>query len=168
MNYYQILGVSRTASQEEIQAAYYELQIKYHPDANPGNEEALEKSKEINRAYQTLRDAKKRKEYDVSLGEGKAAPPRKPGPNATAPPAREVPASSIGTPMSGSLGDLLGDILNGARGKSTPSKASQDGSQTGSIPEVEIKLTPREALQGAVKTIKVNNKPLRIRITIVR
>ncbi len=63
-DYYQILGVPRNASQEEIKKAYRRLALKYHPDRNRGNKEAEEKFKEINEAYAVLSDPEKRKQYD--------------------------------------------------------------------------------------------------------
>lgn len=66
-DYYQILGVSRNASQDEIKSAFRKLAMKYHPDKNPGNKEAEAKFKEINEAYEVLSDPQKRKLYD-SLG----------------------------------------------------------------------------------------------------
>ncbi len=63
-DYYQILGVSKDASQEDIKKAYRRLARKYHPDLNPGDKTAEEKFKEINEAYAVLGDPEKRAEYD--------------------------------------------------------------------------------------------------------
>ena len=63
-DYYEILGVPRDATQEQIKKAYRELALKYHPDRNPGDKEAEERFKEINEAYQVLSDPEKRAQYD--------------------------------------------------------------------------------------------------------
>ena len=63
-DFYASLGVAKTATHDEIKAAYRKLALKYHPDRNPGNKEAEEKFKEISHAYDTLSDEKKRKQYD--------------------------------------------------------------------------------------------------------
>lgn len=63
-DYYNVLGVSRTASAEEIKAAYRKLALKYHPDRNPGNKGAEEKFKEAAQAYEILSDTDKRSKYD--------------------------------------------------------------------------------------------------------
>jgi len=63
-SYYEVLGVSETASLEEIKKAYRELAQKYHPDKNPNDKEAEVRMKEINEAYSVLSDAKRRKDYD--------------------------------------------------------------------------------------------------------
>ncbi|MCH5168421.1 MAG: molecular chaperone DnaJ [Prevotellaceae bacterium] len=63
-DYYEVLGVSKTASDAEIKSAYKKMAIKYHPDRNPGNKEAEEKFKEAAEAYDVLRDPQKRQRYD--------------------------------------------------------------------------------------------------------
>ncbi|MGE5893608.1 MAG: molecular chaperone DnaJ [bacterium] len=63
-DYYEILGVKKDASQDEIKKVYRKLARKYHPDLNPNNKEAEKKFKEISEAYAVLGDPKKRKEYD--------------------------------------------------------------------------------------------------------
>lgn len=64
--YYQILGLSREASDDEIKRAYRKLALKYHPDHHPDDPESEERFKEINEAYAVLSDAEKRKEYNWS------------------------------------------------------------------------------------------------------
>lgn len=69
-DYYEILGVPKNATQEEIKSAYRKLALKYHPDRNPNNKEAEEKFKEAAHAYEVLSNTEKRKQYDQFGSEG--------------------------------------------------------------------------------------------------
>jgi DnaJ-class molecular chaperone len=63
-NFYNILGINKNSSNDEIKKAYRKLQMKWHPDKNPGNQEAINMTQKINEAYETLGDEKRREEYD--------------------------------------------------------------------------------------------------------
>jgi molecular chaperone DnaJ len=63
-DYYEVLGVDKNASEDEIKKAYRKIAIKYHPDKNPGDKSAEEKFKEAAEAYDVLHDAQKRQQYD--------------------------------------------------------------------------------------------------------
>jgi molecular chaperone DnaJ len=166
MDHYKTLMVARTASAEDIQKAYHELAVKFHPDANPGDSTVAERFKEINKAYQVLRDAKKRKEYDLTLSGGPSQQARRaPG----AAPASGPAAGARTTTVTGNpLNDILGDMMGSARAAAAAEgKPAGEGASSG-VPTVEIKITTREALAGTVKTILVNKRPLRIKITVIR
>ncbi|MCD8201999.1 MAG: molecular chaperone DnaJ [Clostridia bacterium] len=133
-NYYEILGVDKNASQDEIKAAYHKLAKKYHPDFNPGDESAAEKFKEINEANATLSDEEKRKRYDYEL---------------------EHPGMS-GNPFSGGqgfegfgdLGDIFGTMFGGGFGGGRTQRRSR-----GSDLEYTIRLSFLDAIKGCSREV---------------
>jgi len=72
-DFYKLLGVERTANQGQIKHAYRKLAMKYHPDKNPGDEEAADKFKELSTAYAVLSDPNKKRQYDIHGEEGSVA-----------------------------------------------------------------------------------------------
>ncbi|MDH3996466.1 MAG: DnaJ domain-containing protein, partial [Desulfobulbaceae bacterium] len=65
MDYYEVLGIKKDSSAQDIKKAYRKLAMKYHPDRNKGDKEAEEKFKKLSEAYAVLSDPEKRKEYDT-------------------------------------------------------------------------------------------------------
>lgn len=164
-DYYEILGVSRSATQDQIKAAYRKLARKYHPDVNPGDKAAEEKFKEINEAYEVLSDPQKRQMYD-RLGSN-----WKGGADFTPPPGWEnirIDFGDFGF-RSGSTGGfsdffelLFGDAWRGGRtqGKGT--------SSSWSVPrdtELELPLTVEEAHRGGSRRVVLaDGRALDVRI----
>lgn len=98
-DYYEVLGVSRDASEQELKSAYRKKALKYHPDRNPGDHTAEEKFKEASEAYQVLSDAEKRAAYDryghAGVGAG----------------AQGFGAGPFGAGVGVDLGDIFGDLF---------------------------------------------------------
>ena len=66
-DYYEVLGVPKSASEKEVKQAYRKLAIKYHPDRNPGDKDAEEKFKEAAEAYEVLSNSEKKSRYDANI-----------------------------------------------------------------------------------------------------
>jgi len=112
-DYYQTLGVSETATTDEIKKAFRRLAKQYHPDRNPNNPQAAERFKEINEAHDVLSDSEKRKKYDQLRRYGAFAGAA--GPRGGAPSAGDVDFDISDLGSFGGLGDLFSSIF-GRRG----------------------------------------------------
>jgi molecular chaperone DnaJ len=149
-DYYEVLGVSRTASIDEIKKAYRQLALRYHPDRNPGNKDAEEKFKEATEAYEVLRDKEKRSRYD-QFGHGGIATPGAGG-------SEGFPggAFDLGDALRAFMRDFGGfgfeDFFGGGgvRGAGEGSSAMR-----GNDLQVRLKLALREIATGVTKKIRV-------------
>ncbi len=113
-DFYSVLGVSRSATQDELKKAYRQLAMKLHPDKNPGNKQAEEKFKEVTEAYETLSDPKKKENYDQFgfSGPGAGFDPSAGGFGGFRYQSRGGPGGP-GPDMSDIFGDIWGDVFGG-------------------------------------------------------
>ena len=149
-DYYEVLGVSKSASADEIKSAYRKLAMKYHPDRNPGDEEAKAKFQEASEAYEVLSNDEKRQRYDqfghqgVNFGPG---------------------GFDFGRDFSHfqdiDLGDILNSVFGGAMGGGAfggmfgggRRQANPDGPQRGADMSMELEVDFEEALFGSERTL---------------
>jgi molecular chaperone DnaJ len=166
-DYYDILGVKKTATEDELKKAYRTLAKKYHPDKNKGNKEAENKFKEISEAYAVLSDKEKREQYD-RLGReafsggnpfgaggfdfsqfaeqfgragGRARGGRRPGGGGT-----------------GGFTDIFSDLFGGGGGGFEP------GPERGADVEAELTIDFRDAVLGATMDLTINGSSVKVRI----
>src|SRR5688500_11083065 len=135
-DYYEVLGVSRTASDEDLKKAYRRCAMKHHPDRNPGDTSAEAAFKECKEAYEVLSDSAKRRAYDAH---GHAAFEHGVGGG----------GGGYGAPDMGDIfGDIFGNIFGGAGGGS---RAARRGADVGYVMELD----PEEAVAGIEKRIEI-------------
>jgi len=145
-DYYEVLGVSRDASIDEIKKAYRDLALKYHPDRNPGNKEAEEKFKEITEAYEVLSDPEKRKIYDT-YGHAGFGPT---GFDWT------QDFSRVRMDFSDIFGDIFSDFFEDIFGSGFRRERVQTRKTKGSDLEYRIYITLKEAATGTEKYINIS------------
>jgi molecular chaperone DnaJ len=139
-DYYEILGVPRNASPDEIKKAYRKLARKYHPDANQGNADAEKKFKEINEANDVLSDAKKKAQYDQFGFAG------------------DIPQGGGfggGDPFGGMGGDIFGDIFDSFFGGRGRSRTAPNAPRRGSDLEMSMRITLETAYKGVSREVEV-------------
>jgi curved DNA-binding protein len=179
---YEILGVPKTASADEVKSAYRKLAKKYHPDMNPGSKQAEEKFKEVTAAAEVLTDAKRRSMYDEfgvdSLRSGfdpaKAEEYRR---------YRQHGASQGGMPYdfgdfqkvnvgdfgNFDFGSIFEDLFGGGAGRHGRAGQARAGhgrsrARAGSDAEGELEVELREAVLGGERDVRVGDRTLRVRI----
>ena len=146
-DYYEVLGVDKSASEDEIKKAYRQLAKKYHPDLNPGDKAAEEKFKEINEAYEVLSDPDKKAKYD-RFGQAGVDP-------------------SYGAGQSGGYGgfsgynsedfdfsDIFSSFFGGGFGGSSSYRTDPNAPQRGSDVQAHITISFEEAAKGCKKTVE--------------
>ncbi|MDF2907285.1 MAG: chaperone protein DnaJ [Herbinix sp.] len=141
-DYYEVLGVSRTAADDELKKAYRQLAKKYHPDTNPGDKEAEAKFKEASEAYAVLSDADKRRQYDQF---GHAAFDGGAGGGAGG-----FDFSSM------DMGDIFGDIFGDLFG--TRNRRANNGPMQGANLRTAVRITFEEAVFGTEKELELTLK----------
>lgn len=147
-DYYEVLGVAREASEEDLKKAYRKLALQYHPDRNPGSHEAEEKFKEISEAYEILSDPQKRQAYDQF------------GHQAFAPGGGGAGFGGFGIDLEEALrtfmgafgggGSIFEDFFGGGRGR-----ASRDSAVRGSDLRFDLEIDFEEAVFGSHRDIEL-------------
>lgn len=146
-DYYEVLGVDRGASGDDVKKAYRKLAVKFHPDKNPGDKEAEERFKELGEAYEVLSDSQKRAAYDQmghaafqGGGRGRSASTHDPFDMF-----REVFGGG------GGGGSIFEDLFGGGGARRDP-----NAPQKGSDLRYDLEISFEEAALGAEKTLKIN------------
>jgi molecular chaperone DnaJ len=146
-DYYEVLGLARSANAEEIKKAYRKLAVQHHPDKNPGDKKAEERFKELSEAYEVLSDPQKRQMYD-QFGHAAAG--------GGGPGGFDFQGFG-GSSINDIFGDIFGDLFGGApgAGRGRPGGGRRRGGRPGDDLRTSIDITFEEAAFGTEKVITV-------------
>jgi curved DNA-binding protein len=167
-DYYIVLGVSKTATPEDIKRAYRKLARKCHPDLNPGDKDAEAKFKDLNQANEVLSDPEKRQKYD-QFGQHWNQPGY-----SEAPPASGTTVSTDNFEQYGDFDSFINDLLGRTRGRSSTHRTAPSGFDNfgggfrsqAPAPDTEaaFALTFSEAFHGVQKRLQLNDETINVRI----
>ena len=140
-DYYEILGVVKTASDGEMKAAFRKLAMQYHPDRNPGNKEAELQFKELNEAYQILSDGQKRAAYDrfghAAFSQGGAG------------------GAGFGNEFGDFMSDIFDNFFGGAQQGGGAGRGRGQGRERGADLRYNLEITLEEAFAGKTETLRI-------------
>ena len=155
-DYYEVLGVSKSASDDEIKKAFRKIAVKFHPDKNPGDKEAEAKFKEANEAYEVLKDKQKRDRYDQFGHAGVAA-----GPGAAGNPFQGGNFNFNGQNFNFDFGgagfdDILGSIFGFGGARRRPAR--------GADLQTSVTIDFADAIFGTEVSIQKDGKPIKVKV----
>lgn len=167
-DYYNILGVSKAATADEIKRAYRKLARKYHPDVNPGDANAEEKFKEINEANEVLSNAETRQKYDQYGQYWKQASDGAPPPGGTRTTASGFDQYSdfdqSDFAQYGDFDDFINDLLGGLGGRTSAGRTRYRTEAPAPDTEAAIALSFSEAFHGVQKRLQLDDETINVRI----
>jgi len=174
-DYYKVLGVERSATQDEIKKAYRKLAMKYHPDKNPGDKKAEEKFKDINEAHEVLSDTKKRARFD-QLGESYSRWQQSGGQDnfnwedwftnnaAGQRQGQRVDVGDLNGMFGGDFSDFFSRIFGGGMGGTATQTQARRRSAARPQYEQPVAITLLEAYQGAERILQLSDHRLTVKI----
>ena len=167
-DYYEVLGVSRTASPEEIKRAYRTLARKHHPDLQPAAErtEAAERFKEINEAYEVLSDADKRAKYDALGPDWKSGQDFTPPPGAGRGGVRWTTVDTSNFEDVDGFSDFFASIFGGVGRGARRGREGVRITMPGADVEAELPVTVEELLRGGHRRISLDGRNLEVDVPV--